>query len=268
MNSAVIKEDMPTAEPLHTDIFFTAHGRAERAPHIVWAHGWGQSHHSLLTLSRSFETQSYNLLVDLPGFGQSSVPPHAWSTREYADALADLIRSQARPPVIWVGHSFGGRVGIQLAAHYPDLVSGLVLIASAGLKPKRPVHQTLYIKGRVALYKALKKLVPLGVIDQERLLGWFGSADYKTAGPMRQILVKTINEDLSREARQIRCPALLVYGDQDRETRPEIGRRLEMLIPEAKMVLLAGQDHYSVLGEGRHQVAPLIKEFVTGPKNV
>jgi pimeloyl-ACP methyl ester carboxylesterase len=55
---------------------------------------------------------------------------------------------------------------------------------------------------------------------------------------------------------------VLVYGDRDRETPPEIGTRLKELIQESQLYLLRGFDHWTVLTEGRHQLLQRLGEFV------
>ena len=108
----------------------------------------------------------------------------------------------------------------------------------------------------------MKKLIPLG-LSQDWLISKFGSADYKNADPvMRQILVKVVNEDLRDIAPSITCPVHFVYGDHDTETPPQIGETFSGLISDAKLTLLKGQDHYSVLSSGRHQVTSLLKNFI------
>jgi pimeloyl-ACP methyl ester carboxylesterase len=229
-------------------------------PCFVWAHGWGQNHLGLAGLAGVFKSQGQHFLVDFPGFG-ASPPPEAWDTGRYADFMADFIRQHTSGNVIWVGHSFGCRVGLQIAARHPDLIAGLFLIAAAGLPRKRSLIKKLYIKGRIAVYKFLKKLIPFG-LPEDWLMKKFASSDYKNAGPMRQILVKVVNEDLSDVARKITCPVTLVYGSQDTETPPEIGMRLKALIKNAEMVHLEGFDHYTILSTGQHQLAVQLKNFI------
>lgn len=232
------------------------------APTVIWGHGWGQNRQSMRALAGSLEKSARHILVDFPGFGETPLPPGPWGTEDYADAMAAFIKSHAPGKIIWVGHSFGCRVGLQLAARHPDLIAGLFLIAAAGLKRYRPWHRKyIYMKFRIFLFKTLKKLIPAGHL-QDKLRRKFGSADYINAGPLRQILVKVINEDLTEIARTITCPVTLVYGENDTETPPEIGERLKALIPKSDLTRLQGQDHYTVLGSGQHQVALLLKNFL------
>lgn len=233
------------------------------APLIVWAHGWGQNHAAFLPLAETLRKIGTHVLIDLPGHGESPPPPETWGTEDYADAIAGWMKDQNFPPVIWVGHSFGCRVGIRLAAQYPERVKAMCLIAAAGLKRKRPPHTRLYFFLRIKLFKALKAFLPQGE-TREKILGKFGSADYKNAGPMRSVFIRTVNEDLSETAKGVKCPVRLVFGTQDTETPPEFGTRYKTLMPGAEFLLLDGLDHYSVLGAGRHQAVKVISDLVKG----
>jgi pimeloyl-ACP methyl ester carboxylesterase len=235
----------------------------ERAElHLVWAHGWGQDHHFFLPVAQTLEALGAHALLDFPGFGRSAPPPAAWGTADYADAVAEWLSTLPRRQRVGVGHSFGCRVGLQLAARHPEAVDGLFLIAAAGLKPRRAPLKRIEIAARVRLVKVLKVLPRLGV-DIPALKDRLGSADYRNAGPMRPILVKVIGEDLSDIARAVRCPVALIYGALDTETPPEIGERLAGLIPGARLQVLPRLDHYTILTTGSHQVQYQLRQFLS-----
>lgn len=230
---------------------------------IVWGHGWGQNRAAFRPLAESLNAQAAHLLIDFPGFGQSPPPPESWGTADYADAMAEFIKPyRSVKRIIWAGHSFGCRVGIQLAARHPAAVDGLFLVAGAGLPRKRPLPEKIKYLSKVYTFKTLKKLAPLLKLDVEKLRAKFGSADYKSAGAMRSVFLNTIRENLSEQAKQVKCPVQLVYGENDTETPPEIGERLSKLMPRASLSILPGQDHYSVLGVGRHLVLKRLVDFL------
>jgi pimeloyl-ACP methyl ester carboxylesterase len=230
-------------------------------PLLVWGHGWGQSHAALLPLAEAMRAIAPSLLVDFPGFGASPMPPAAWGTADYADAVAEWLAEIPARPRVWIGHSFGSRVGLRLAAQHPELVDGLVLIAAPGLPPRRSLAQQLWRRARSLAFRSLRALTPEGPA-RDRLRDRFGSADYREAGAMRPILVKTVTEDLGPVAREVRCPAVLIYGERDTETPPDIGQRLQQLMPRAELSVLRGLDHWTVLTEGRHQIAHRIGRFL------
>lgn len=228
---------------------------------IVWAHGWGHSGDAFAPLAQSFAGLATNYLPDFPGFGATPPPADAWGSREYAEYTANWLRTLPPAPRIWVGHSFGCRVGIQLGAHYPQLFDQMVLIAAAGLKRKRTMFQRLSYQTKVYTFKTLKTFVPEGP-KREALRARFGSPDYRNAGVLRSSFVKIVAEDLSPEAEKVSCPTLIICGGKDTETPPEISRRLNRRIPNSKLHILDGFDHYSILTDARHQVAGLIKSFM------
>ena len=228
---------------------------------IVWAHGWGQDGEAFTPLAQSFGALATSYLPDFPGFGATPPPEEAWGTREYADHVAGWLRTLPAGPRIWVGHSFGCRLGIQLAAHYPYLFDQMVLVAAAGLKRKRTMFEKISYNTKVYTFKTLKTFVPEGP-KRDALRAKFGSSDYRTAGVLRQSFVKIVNEDLKEEATRVSCPTLIIVGSKDTETPPEISERLNKKIPNSKLHILDGFDHYTILNAGRHQVASLIKEFM------
>jgi pimeloyl-ACP methyl ester carboxylesterase len=231
------------------------------APLLVWAHGWGHTHANMLPLAEAARRLGHSLLLDLPGFGASPPPPAAWGTADYADAIADWLALQPAGRRVWIGHSFGCRVGLQLAARHPGLIDGLFLIAAAGLPRARSLPQRVRAAARRGAFRLARAMTPEGP-RREALRRRFGSADYARAGTLRPILVKAVTEDLSEVARAVRCPTLLLYGDRDDETPPEIGERFGRLIPRARLIVLRGFDHWSVLTDGRHQIAQRLSEFV------
>ena len=230
---------------------------------FIWAHGWGQNRQAMAPLAQSLTSLGGHILIDFPGFGDAPAPQTAWTTADYADLTARFLNELGPAgPVVWIGHSFGGRVGIQMAARHPDMIDRLVLIAAAGLPRRRSAVERARVAGRIYTFKTLKSLAPVLGLDVNKLRDRFGSADYRNAGAMRDTLVKVISEDLSPEAQRISCPTRLIYGAQDTETPPEIGQRLDALIPNSEFSVLDKQDHYSLLGEGRHQVAKRIRDFL------
>ena len=70
------------------------------------------------------------LAPDRPGYGDNDAP--ATDFRGNAEAMAELLGARGAVPAVVVGHSWGGGVAIELARSFPEVVAGLVLVASVG----------------------------------------------------------------------------------------------------------------------------------------
>ena len=89
-----------------------------------------------------------------------------------------------------------------------------------------------------------------------------GSRDYKAASPMmKQVLVKTVNEDLSCDASKIKAPTILIYGDLDSEVPLEDTKEYEKLIPDCGLILYEGCTHFAYL-ERLNQTINIMKNFI------
>ncbi len=207
-------------------------------------HGWGDSglgwSRTAQALSRSWKV----LLPDLPGFGKSPPPPGAWGSEEYASAVAGLMEALGAEGAGVVAHSFGGRIGIRLAAGWPHLVSRLVLVASAGLRPRpRPGLVVRRLLSRVG--RALGRLGGPGALAKSLIYGLVGSRDWKAAPPsMRPVLSRVVGEDLRPLLSCLAQPTLLVWGSDDREVPVEVGEAMARLIPRARLEVLPGAGHF------------------------
>jgi pimeloyl-ACP methyl ester carboxylesterase len=235
------------------------------APHVIWGHGWGQDHRAFLGLARSLERVAHHTILDFPGFGESPLPPEPWDTSDYADALADWLATLPRGRRVFVGHSFGGRVGLRLAARHPGAVDAMVLAAAAGLQRRRSLAERFRIWLRVRAFKTLKLLERLGV-DVSARKARYGSADYRNAGAMRPIFVRVIAEDQTESARAIRCKVALLYGQKDTEAPPEIGERLAQVIPGSTLKVIPGLDHHSILTDGGPQIVYAVSQMLEGER--
>ncbi|CAB4635322.1 unannotated protein [freshwater metagenome] len=219
------------------------------APRIIALHGWGRS-------GKDFErilAGQVGLAVHLPGFGPAAHPTGAWSTADYADQLALALRGLG--PVIVVGHSFGGRVALRLAARAPELVSALVLTGVPLTRVNAPKPAPLAF--RIAKVLHAKKLIPEATMERYRRK--YGSQDYRNArGVMREILVKTVAEDYLDDATRVVAPVTMVWGEFDAPAPLAAAEKALEYFPRATLRVVPGASH---LLEGNLEEA--VKDAVT-----
>jgi pimeloyl-ACP methyl ester carboxylesterase len=234
------------------------------APHIVFMHGWGGTRDSLRGLAGLFEHTHCVHLVDLPGFGEAPPPPDDWDTGSYTDLIQAYLGARRASPVLLVGHSFGGRIAVRLAARRLPGLRGVVLIGVPGL----PVSVPRRVRVRRAAIRTLRRMLKaVRPVTGSALLAWhtrtFGSKDYLAAGALRPILVRVVNEDLTESVQAIECPVLLLWGSDDAETPEAIAHRFQALLDgHVTLHVLPHKDHHPYTGTGAHLCAFKIRSWL------
>ncbi|MDJ0395221.1 alpha/beta hydrolase [Rhodococcus sp. G-MC3] len=108
--------------------FFT-YGPAD-GPEILAIHGMTGHGARWADLADNYLAEARVIAPDLIGHGRSPWTP-PWDIVTQVESLAALLTSQARGPVLVLGHSFGGALAIHLALRHPELVRALVLLDPA-----------------------------------------------------------------------------------------------------------------------------------------
>ncbi len=217
---------------------------------VVLLHGWGGCADSFLPVFNHLTATHKVYALDFPGFGLSDPPTAPWDVTDYTEMLRKFFERMNIEKATLIGHSFGGRVSILFSSTYPERVEKVVLADSAGIIPKRgwKYHFKVY---QFKLAKKIFLTFSAKGTQEERLEAFYrkhGSADYKQAGSaMRQTFVKVVNQDLRSCLPRIKAPALLVWGDEDKDTPLYFGQIMEKEIPDAGLVVFKGAGHFAYL---------------------
>ncbi len=224
---------------------------------VILMHGWGCTGQTVESI-RAIVAQWYRVItVDFPGHGRSTEPPERadgtpWGVEEYTQVIEKLAEEEKADRPTLIGHSFGGRVAILFASR--NVVSRVVLVDAAGVKPRRPLKYYLKVYSfKLAKWAALTFLgKKRGQARVDAMRARRGSADYQQASPMmRRVLSKCVNEDLTGVMPLIKAPTLLLWGENDTATPLSDAKKMEKLIPDAGLVSFAGCGHYSFLDNQR-----------------
>jgi pimeloyl-ACP methyl ester carboxylesterase len=221
---------------------------------VIGLHGWARTREDLAGPLAGLNA----LAVDLPGFGLSPEPPTIWGSEEYAAMVAEVAGGLNRPQVL-LGHSFGGRVAVKLAARWPELVSGIVLTGvplvrrqSPGARPALPFQMARWGRHHGLMSEARMEMF------RQR----YGSTDYRRArGIMRSILVRVVNESYEDDLARITCSVELVWGSNDTVVPLQVARDACALIGAARLQVIEGSGHMTPLSapdELRHSVCRLL----------
>lgn len=236
---------MPSTEINTLNISYQVAGEGDV---VLLLHGWGGEAASFQPVFEWLAQSHKVYALDLPGFGKSQVPPTAWSTSDYAQFVTAFLEKFNLPKVHLIGHSFGGRISIIISAEHPEKVDKLILVDSAGIKPRRTAKYYLRV-GLAKIGKLIRRCGKYGVLIANAMSARAGSKDYQNAGEMRATLVKVVNQDLRPLLPQVTASTLLIWGEDDKDTPVSFGQIMEREIPDAGLVVLKEAGHFSYLDQ-------------------
>jgi pimeloyl-ACP methyl ester carboxylesterase len=185
-------------------------------------------------LKKKFRTVS----LDLPGFGSSDAPGKEWGTKDYAGIVRDFLLQKTNHPVIFFGHSFGGALGIYLAASYPELISSLILAAPSFRRIPKQKNAVTAIFKNLPLPETVKLF-----IRKIFYKVFFPRSDILAYPHMEETYRKIITEDLTPFLSRIDKQTLILWGDRDRDTPPDNAMLLKNSVNKSKLVMFPGYTH-------------------------
>jgi len=218
-------------------LFAEAYG--DGRPQVLALHGWGRRGNDFAPSMAGFDA----LALDLPGFGATPAPKEVLGAEGYAALVAPVLETFDTPPIV-VGHSFGGRIAVCLAAAHPNRVGSLV-ITGAPLVRLGPGQRP---SAAYRMLRFLNKIGLIGDVRMEEIRRSRGSADYRAAtGVMRDILVKVINEGYEPQLKELRNRVVLLWGEDDHEVPVTVAEQALRIIRQAggtaELELLPGVGH-------------------------
>jgi pimeloyl-ACP methyl ester carboxylesterase len=250
---------MPKVAIAGHDLFYVHRASAQEDPSLVFIHGAGGTHrqwaHQLQGLRR---VNRYAL--DLPGHGRSGGAGQT-SIRGYAEVILRFLETVGLTEAILVGHSMGGATSQYLALEHPQRVERLVLVGTGARLRVLP--------------SLLEELLEDFPSTAEMMLDWAYSSDcdpeIKRLGRKEWLenepsvvhgdFAACDNFDVMGRLSDIRCPALVLCGEDDRLTPPKYAQYLQDSIPAAKLTIIPGAGHM-VMVEQPEWVNQAIEEFL------
>jgi pimeloyl-ACP methyl ester carboxylesterase len=217
---------------------------------LVLIHGAGGNlnmwYHQVPAFSKSYRVITY----DVRGAGETESPKAGYSMSLFVEDIHGLMKALGVEEAYFVGYSMGGRIALELAINYPELVKALVL-ANSALRPTRSSTETvegwrtmldLLDKGDI---KRVAEIIATGAftpgfqaknpIEFERYLNVvLRNKPDGLARIMRSLFTPPASPDLSK----VKCPVLLIMGANDPNVGVEQGKKAQEEIAGSKLVIL------------------------------
>ena len=227
-------------------------------PVLLWLHGLDgvQPSHPLL---RELASTHSVIAPRAPGFQSLEELAHVRDVHDLALHYDDLLDALQVDSVIAVGESFGAMIAAELAAHFPNRVSSIVLLAPLGLwidehpvadllaVPWPDLHDFLFSESRAD---------PDQELDVEAVVrlsqGLTSVAKFVHPIPDR---------GLDRRISRINVPALILFGEEDRFVPPVYEAAWARALPGADTRII-GQAGHMVAIEQPATVCDAVRQFL------
>jgi pimeloyl-ACP methyl ester carboxylesterase len=242
------------------DVYFSDDGTPS-APAVVLLHGFASSTFAWRRQRAALLEAGYRVVViDQWGYGASARPAApCYSTADHARCTLAVLDALGLARAHLVGHSYGGRIALLLAASAPERVASLALLAPEVFVSERPpiarVVALPLVGQALAYYTLAPALVGVGLrmvsaerawLTPEVIAGY--AAPLRVRGSVRAQVwqarslkdgPQTVPDLLDRAVQ----PAAILWGEADPVFPVAEAYRLRAALPQAELRLLAGAGH-------------------------
>lgn len=243
---------------------------------IIFLHGWRSEAlvwHSIIK-NLKLRIENYALYaLDLPGFGNSEMPKNPFTLHDYAKIVKEFIGTLNPPhfapqdgaswskqpltlnPII-IGHSFGARIAIKLAAENPTLIQKLVLVGSGGARPWWR-HIGMCIAKFIKPFFIPRFMQPF----REKLYRIIGAEDYVATPKLKKTVLNILHEPLEPLFPRIQTPTIIIWGEKDAVTPLAYGQKIHRDIHDSHFVIIKNAGHFCFL-EQPEEFIKILEEFL------
>jgi pimeloyl-ACP methyl ester carboxylesterase len=224
--------------------------------------------------------------LDLPGFGQSPTPADGEiSIQGYGRVVKRFCETLGLERVALVGNSMGGFITAEMTIQDPDRVERLVLISAAGITSSNVHEAPTAVIGRVAQVitavtaaghrrmarrpRGRHAALALVVRHPSKLkpdTAWEGLMKGADKPGFRAALMASVRYDYRERLSEIRCPTLILWGENDSVITVEDAHEYERLISDSRKTVMEDTGHVPMVERPR-AVNDVLLEFLaeTGP---
>lgn len=244
---------------------------------LILIHGVGLDHtmweKQVEDLSKYFRV----IVYDMVGHGGSEHPPGPYSLSQYVEQLAALMNHLQLKESHIIGFSMGGMVAQAFALKYKEKMKTLTIMSAVA---KRTKEQRKSILTRVEEVKVQGPTVSIEPAIQR----WFNHdflntqkvavdrirTRLQTNEPLSYLaaytLFATADEELWPQLQQIDLPTLIITGENDIGSNPEMAKQMHEQIAQSEIVIVPNMKHMLPI-EGAKFVNDTIRMFIDKQKD-
>ncbi len=237
-------------------------GFAEGRKGIVFVHGSGGSHTLWEGQYKALQGEFNVASVNLPGHGFSGGKSER-DVMRYVEWVKKTIGALGLRGPVLVGHSLGAAISMNFAIHEGFLLSAIVPVGGG---VKMPVNPAILGKIHSDLPSVISMVVKFAISKANReAVGPYLQEGLEKGNPdvFYNDLYACDKMDIEAAVAKIAIPALVICGEDDKMTPPDLSRFIADSIPGAKLALIEGAGHY-VMREKPEAFNSVLSAFVRG----
>ncbi len=237
---------------LHYSVHEARNGEARHT--IVLSHALGFDASMWAPLAAALSAEHRVILYDHRGHGRSESPAGPWTLAEFAEDAERLLDELDAGPVVWIGLSLGGMVGLELALRHPGRVKAIVCAHACA---EYPAAGGKLLRKRAAEVRAAG-MEPVADAVLERCF----SARYRKSHPgviaaYRRLFVANLAEGYAESCEavaahqgdgrvtKLKLPLLAIASAKDGAVPLSLSESLVAEVSGAKLCVLPETGHFS-----------------------
>ncbi len=222
--------------------------------------------------ARAFADGNRVVLPDCPGFGRSPYPPAQPDMRFYAEGIRELLDKLRLERVVLGGLSMGGYLAFACLKLFPERISGLLLANTRSESDAEEIRESRKDMARrvseegvgVLIGLQMERLLSKNTLQNEPLIVEQVKAMILNSSPdgvVGALGAMRDRPDSSALLSGIKVPTLVVGGEEDGVSSPEVIGEMARQIPGSEHHVLSGAAHLSNL-EAPEEFNALLKGFL------
>jgi pimeloyl-ACP methyl ester carboxylesterase len=234
----------------------------EAGPPIVFVHGLAGCWQNWLENIPHFARDHRVIALDLPGFGDSPMPPWEISIANYGKLLDTFCRRVNLHSCVLVGNSMGGFIAAETAIDQPEWVERLVLVSAAGISSVHVRREPAEAMGRLLAASAplmlrlresgmrrwrLRYAMFRNIFDSPHRLRpelvWEFAHGAQDAPAFLPALGGLLGYDFQGRLERVRVPTLIVWGRHDRVIPAADSLEFEGHLSDSRLVIFDRTGH-------------------------
>jgi pimeloyl-ACP methyl ester carboxylesterase len=229
------------------------------SPPVVFLHAFPLSGRMWGPQLRPLSDRHLVVAPDFMGFGLSDTPkdPADYDMARYAAHVAGLIDEIGEGPAVVVGLSMGGYVAFSLLRRHRDKVAALVLADTRAASDNPEVLERRTNQQRQIAEQGTTEVIETllagllsestgkerpALVDSTRTL-----MDQPPAGFVGALEAMKNRPDATDDLPTIDVPVLVLVGEEDAPSPPEVARAMVEKLPDARLQVLPRAGHLSNL---------------------